>query len=187
MHPVLCARCVCVCGVTRWVHSAPWRLFCSTFTPPCPYSHCQFLSCMLVSVCSAGLITAEQGLALSPAHSAIRTPRGMLLLLLPHSPRLFFFSQSTRDSSFHPCFCKFLLWIFCWIFGDLWEVWAASWSYSGMLSIIRSRAVTPMLVFMMLPMMSESLCFFFSLWAIHSKDPLGKVLLHSRSKFLKLI
>lgn len=82
---------VCVRGGPQGcMHIAPLSLLCSKFTPSCPYSHRQFLPCSFVYVCSAGLITAEQGLALFPAHSAIRSLRGILLLLLLHSPRLFF-------------------------------------------------------------------------------------------------
>lgn len=71
------------------MHSAPLSLLRSKFTPSCPYSHCQFLLCLFVSVCSAGPITAEQDLAVFPPHSAIRTLWGILLLLLLHSRRLF--------------------------------------------------------------------------------------------------
>lgn len=78
-----------VCGPQGCMHSAPLSLLRSKFTPSCPYSHCQFLLCLFVSVCSAGLITAEQDLAVFPPHSAIRTLWGILLLLLLHSWRLF--------------------------------------------------------------------------------------------------
>ena len=88
---VYCSVCMCVCGV-GWglqgcMHSAPLSLLCSKFTPSCPYSQCQFLFCSFVNVCSAGLITAEQGLALFPAHSAIRSLRGI------HSYCCFFTAQ----------------------------------------------------------------------------------------------
>lgn len=83
-----CTECVCA-GPQGWMHSVPLSLLCSKFTLCCPYSHCQFLPCLYVSICSSGLITAEQGLALSPVHFAIRTLRGILLLLLLYSLRLF--------------------------------------------------------------------------------------------------
>lgn len=81
---------MCVCRAAGMhAHSVPLSLLCSKCTPSCPYSHCQFRPCSLVNVCSAGLITPAQGLALFPAHSAIRRLRGILLLLLLYTPRLF--------------------------------------------------------------------------------------------------
>lgn len=95
LKPRACCT-VCVhAGPQGCMHSAPLSLLCSKFTPSCPYSHCQFLPCSFVYICSAGLITAEQGLALFPTHSAIRSLRGILLLLLLHSPRLFFKAWET--------------------------------------------------------------------------------------------
>ncbi len=88
LSPVHTVLYVCA-GPRGCMRSAPLSLLCSKFTPSCPYSHFQFLPCSFVNVCSTGLITAEQGLALFPAHSAIRSLRGILLLLLLHSPRLF--------------------------------------------------------------------------------------------------
>lgn len=61
------------------LHSAPSSLLCSKFTPSCPYSQCQFLPCSFVNVCSAGLIKAQQGLALLPAHAGIWSLKGILL------------------------------------------------------------------------------------------------------------
>lgn len=69
---------------------------------PMPISSCSF------SLCSAGLIKAQQGLALFPVHSAIRSLKGILHLLLLHSPRLFFFkARKTVPLAFtftSPCF-----------------------------------------------------------------------------------
>lgn len=114
---------VCVCRTTG-MHNAPLSLLCSKFTPSCPYSQCQFLPCSFVNVCSAGLIKPQQGLALLPAHSAIWSLKGILLLPLLHSPRLFF--QSVRDSCSRPRSCESLLRIFCWIllgFREVWDKW----------------------------------------------------------------
>lgn len=116
-----CTECVCA-GPQGWMHSVPLSLLCSKFTLCCPYSHCQFLPCLYVNVCSSGLITAEQGLALSPVHFAIRTLRGILLLLLLYSLRLFF--KSVRDSCSRPGSCKSLLRLFGWILFGFREVWA---------------------------------------------------------------
>lgn len=81
---------VCVCGATgmhaQWPLK-PFVLQIYTVLPlfPMPISPFSF-----INVSCAGLITGEQGLALFPAHSAFRSLRGILLLLLLHSPRLFF-------------------------------------------------------------------------------------------------
>jgi len=79
----------CVCAGLRDACTAHPEAFCA------PNLHClaliptaNFSSCMLVSVCSAGFITAEQALALFPAYAAIRSPRGILLLLRLYSLRL---------------------------------------------------------------------------------------------------
>lgn len=96
MRPMHTLVCVCL-KVHTWankctqgcLHHAPLSFLCSKFTPSCPYSPCQFLPCSPLSVGSAGLMTAEQALAVFPPLSAITSLRGILLLLLLHSPRPF--------------------------------------------------------------------------------------------------
>lgn len=106
LSPVHTTLYVCA-GSQGCMHSAPLSLLCSKFTPSCPYSHCQFLPCSFVNVCSAGLIKAEQGMARFPAHSAIRSLKGIFLLLFLCSPRLF--SERERQLLSH---------LFLWILAE---------------------------------------------------------------------
>lgn len=132
-----------VCGPQGCMHSAPLSLLRSKFTPSCPYSHCQFLLCLFVSVCSAGPITAEQDLAVFPPHSAIRTLWGILLLLLLHSRRLF---SKAQDSCSLPRSRESSLSIFCWILLELskFELHDACLCTLG---VLQERAVSATTVF----------------------------------------